>query len=423
MGTVETDQTGGILDEAMRSSQRYREASAKHSLLADKPQSSQIVKADEDNTPRNLSSRAYERSVSLEIHEQAQNAPATSEGASGHQPGHPGHPDYHTSAEYQQHQYRTDTSESGRNRIWSDPSQQLTDAQPSGLWSHNSRQYADAQPSGIASSPPEPLEDVPVMPQVPASYAAQAPPNRLLAFVQPSPHRPLHVSFPPSAMLGHQSTNHVYSNPPANVSLALLPNIISWIDGGTLRDYLAIAAVRHKDIHDMVEREYKRIEKEHQDRKNEDASVFSFVNEHTKVQKVLCQEYDDLPNSKEQETVHRTLGTIKLTIMAIPPRVRLGSNWKTKFNAFLTLIWIGRAIADCNGMLPHAIRAQMGNGSELVEALGHVYAMMSEAEILNDGARLLETLLELGNRREHCFEGLEDIVDMFQKVMRQGRVG
>lgn len=137
------------------------------------------------------------------------------------------------------------------------------------------------------------------MPQVPASYALQAPPNHLSALVQPTPHQPLHVGFPPYAMFGHQFTNHVYPNPPANVSLALLPNVISWVDDRTVRDYLAIAVVRHKDIHDMVEREYGRIVKEHQDRKNEDASVLSFVNEHTKVQRVLCQEYDDLPNSKK----------------------------------------------------------------------------------------------------------------------------
>lgn len=372
--------------------------------------SSQIVKADEDNTQRDLSSRMPQRSAFPEIHDQAQNAPATSEGASGHQPGHPGH---RTSAEYQQHHYHADTS---------DPSHHLTNAQPSGLWSHNSRQPADTQPSGLASLP-ESSKDVPVMPQVPASYALQAPPNHLSALVQPTPHQPLHVGFPPYAMFGHQSTNHVYPNPPANVSLALLPNVISWVDERTVRDYLAIAVVRHKDIHDMVEREYGRIVKEHQDRKNEDASVLSFVNEHTKVQRVLCQEYDDLPNPKKQETVLQTLGTIKLAITAIPPRVRPGSNWKTKSNAFVTLIWIGRGIADGRGMLPNAIRAQLHNSSGLVEALGRVYAMMSAAEILNDGARLLKHLLELERSREHCFEGLERIVDMFQRVMRQGRVG
>lgn len=74
-------------------------------------------------------------------------------------------------------------------------------------------------------------------------------------------------------------------------------------------------------------------------------------------------------------------------------------------------------------MLPNAIRAQLHNNSGLVEALGRVYAMMSAAEILNDGARLPKHLLELERSREHCFEGLERIVDMFQRVMRQGRVG
>ncbi|KAH0157838.1 hypothetical protein KCU67_g7754, partial [Aureobasidium melanogenum] len=211
------------------------------------------VEADENNTPRDLSSRMPQRSAFPEIHDQAQNAPAIPEGASGHQPGHPG---YRTSSAYQQHHYHADTS---------DHSHHLTNAQPSGLWSHNSRQPADTQPSGLASLP-EPSKDVPIMPQVPASYALQAPPNHLSAYVQPTPNQPLHVGFPPYAMFGHQSTNHVYPNPPANISLARLPNVISWVDERTVRDYLAIAVVRHKDIHDMVEREYGRIVKEHQDR-------------------------------------------------------------------------------------------------------------------------------------------------------------
>lgn len=205
------------------------------------------------------------------------------------------------------------------------------------------------------------------------------------------------------------------------VSLTLLPRFISWIDEAKVRDYLAIAVVRHKDIHDMVETEYERIARERHDQINEDASVLSFVKEHIRVQKLLCQEYDDFPNSTKQEIVHRAVIMINQTIMAIPSHVRPGSNWKTKFNAFLTLVWIGRAIADGIGMLPNVIRAHMAGSPELVTAIDRVYAMMSEAEILNDGARLLDTLIELERKRDHCFQGLEEVVKVFQEAMRHGR--
>ncbi|KAH0017252.1 hypothetical protein KCU78_g7595, partial [Aureobasidium melanogenum] len=314
------------------------------------------------------------RFVSPEIHDQAQDGPATSEGASGYRPGHPGS---HPSAEHQKHQYHTHTSESGRSRIRSGPSQQLPDTQPSGLSSHKSRQSMDARPSALASSPPEPSEHVPVMPQVPASYAPQAPPNQPSAFAQPGPHQPLRGIFSPNAIPGHQSTNHMYPNPPTNVFPALLQGLISCIDQDTVRNYLTIAAVHHKDIRDMVEREYERIVEEHEARKKEDAGILSFAQERIRVQKTLNQEYDNLPNPKKWEILNQTLDTINRNIMAIPPLVRPGSNLKTKFNAFLNLIWIGSAIADGEGMLPGAIRAQMVNGSELVKALDHVHAMMT----------------------------------------------
>lgn len=335
------------------------------------------------------------------MYDQTQDATATSEDASEYQPGHHGH---HTSVEHQQHQCHTDKSEPVRSRGRSGSSHQLPDAQPTGLWPHNSRQPMDARPSGLGF-PPEPSKDVPVMRQVPASYAPEAPPKQPSAVVQPNPHQ----------------SNHVHLNPPTNVFPALLPSLISWIDQDTVRNYLTIAAIRHRDIRDMVEREYERIVEEHQARKKEDAGILSFAQERIRVQKTLDQEYDNLPNPLKWKMLNQALDTINRNIMAIPPLVRPGSNWKTKFNAFLDLIWIGSAIADGDGVLPGAIRAQMVNGSELVKALDHVYAMTSEAEILNDGTHLLENLLGLENSRGYCFQGLERILDMFQKVMRQGR--
>ncbi|KAG9556940.1 hypothetical protein KCV01_g21985, partial [Aureobasidium melanogenum] len=270
------------------------------------------------------------RFVSPEIHDQAQDAPATSDGASGYQPGHPGS---HPSAEHQQHQYHTHASESGRSRIRAGPFQQLPDAQLSGLSTHNSCQPTDARPSALASSPPEPSEHVPVMPEVPASYAPQAPPKQPSAFAQPGFHQPLRGIFSPNAIPGHQSTNHMYPNPPTNVFPALLPSLISWIDQDTVRNYLTIAAVHHRDIRDMVAREYERIVEEHEARKKEDAGILSFAQERIRVQKTLDQEYDNLPNPTKWEILNQTLDTINQNIMAIPPPVRPGSNWKTKFNA------------------------------------------------------------------------------------------
>lgn len=289
------------------------------------------------------------------------------------------------------------------------------------IGSHVPYQTTDGLPSGLAS-PPEPSKDVPVMPQVSAASTPQPPPSHSRIFAQPSPSQPLPVFFPPYAMLGHQSTNLVYTNPPGNVPLALLPGFISCIDEAKVRDYLAIAVVRHKDIHDMVEREYERIVKEKQDRITEDASVLSFAREHTKVQMVLYKEYDDYSNSRKQVIVHEALGSINRTIMAITSRVRPSSNWKTKFNAFLTLLWIGRGVIHGTGMLPNAIRAQMAVDTTLVVAIRYVYATMSETEILNDGSRLLEVLDELDRDREYCFDGLGEIVENFEKVVRQGAV-
>ncbi|KAH0364416.1 hypothetical protein KCU65_g6772, partial [Aureobasidium melanogenum] len=373
------------------------------------------------------------RSVSPEKHGQAQDAPATSEGASGNQSGHPGS---HPSAEHQQHQYHTHASEPGRSRtrpgpshtsepdrkrIRSGSSQQLPDVQPSDLSSHNSRQPTDARPSSLAF-PPKPSEDIPVTRQLPAPYAPQAPLSQPSASVQPSPHRPQQASFPPYAMFGHQPTNRVYPNPPTNVSLAVLQRFIPWIDQGLVRDYLAIAAIRHKDIHEMVIGECERIEKEHQRRKNEDASVLSFAKEYRVVRDILYREYDNLPESTKDKTLIQTLDTINRNIMAIPPRVRPESTWNTKFDAFLNLIWIGTAIVDGRGMLPNIIRARMtSNGSELVKAIEHVYNTMSKAEILDYGAYLLENLVQLDNSRKHCFEDLERVVYLFQKVMQQDR--
>jgi flagellar biosynthesis/type III secretory pathway protein FliH len=91
----------------------------------------------------------------------------------------------------------------------------------------------------------------------------------------------------------------------------------------------------------MVETEYDRIAKQAQAQIYEDASVLSFVKEHKKVQNTLYQEYDDFPNSKKQEIVQVALCTTNQIILDISYRVRPTSNWRTKFNAFLTLIWIG----------------------------------------------------------------------------------
>ncbi|THY98921.1 hypothetical protein D6C92_02603 [Aureobasidium pullulans] len=195
------------------------------------------------------------------------------------------------------------------------------------------------------------------------------------------------------------------------------------IDDVKVRDVLAIAVVRHRDIHDMVQTEYERTAQEMQDQLNEDASVLSFSKEHTKVQNILYGEYDELVHWKKQETVHRAFGSINEIIMAIPCHVRPRSNWKTKFNAFLTLIWIGRGIVDGIGSLPNEIRNQMAIDSKLVDAMERVYATMSEEEILGDALRLIEALADLEKDRGRCFAGLDKLVDMFKEVMRQGRTG
>jgi len=196
---------------------------------------------------------------------------------------------------------------------------------------------------------------------------------------------------------------------------------ISLIDDVKIRDVLAIAVVRHRDIHDMVQTEYERTAQEIQDQLNEDASVLSFAKEHIKVQNILYGEYDELVRWKKQETIHRAFGSINEIIMGIPRHVRPRSNWKTKFNAFLTLIWIGRGIVDGIGSLPCEIRDQMAIDSRLVDAMEEVYATMSEEEILEDGSRLVEALVDLEKDRESLFAGLDMVVDMFKEVMRQGR--
>lgn len=366
------------------------------------PELTKVLKAHEDNSLRDLSSCTPGRPVSPEIRDEVQDARIASRSPSGCQSSYHG---YHTYLKNWQHQSYIGTSESAGDRIGSHIPHQSTDAQPSGL-----------------ASPSEPSEDVPIVPQVSASSTPQPPPSRSWTFAQPSPSQPLPVCFPPYAILGHQTTNHVYTNPPTNVPLTLLPHFISWIDEAKVREYLAIAVVRHKDIHDMVEREYERIAKERQDRINEDASVLSFVKEHIKVQQILYEEYDDFPISMRSAIFHQALGSINQTIMAIPPHVRPSSNWKTKFNALLTLIWIGRGIVDGIGMLPNAIKSQMAVDSQLVAAIRHVSMTMSEPEILDDGARLLEALIDLDTDRENCFEGLEKVVQTFQEVMRQGTV-
>ncbi|KAK6007852.1 hypothetical protein QM012_004666 [Aureobasidium pullulans] len=384
------------------------------------PDDIETVLAQEDYPSRDLSSCTPERSVSLEIHYRVPDALLASEGSSDYKTDHPDHPGCHTSLDDQQYQYDTDTSQPVKSRFFCHSSQQPTHAQSSDLWFQTSHLPTEAPPSGFASSP-ELAEDVPATPQASASNTHQAPHHNVWAFAQPSPNQPLQGSFPPYTMLGHQPTGHVYTNPPKNVPFALLPRFISWIDEATVRDYLAIAVVRHRDIHDMVEKEYERIARERQDRINEDASVLSFIKEHTKVQKILYEEYDDFPNHMRQAIIHRAVSSINQTIMSIPLKVRASSNWKTKFNAFLTLVWIGRGIVNGIGMLPDAIKAQMAVDSKLVEAVRHVCATMSEPEILDDGARLLEALVDLNTDRGHCFEGLEIVVNSFEKVIKQGR--
>jgi hypothetical protein len=132
------------------------------------------------------------------------------------------------------------------------------------------------------------------------------------------------------------------------------------------------------------------------------------------VQNLLYQDYDDFPNSKKQDIVQATLSAINQTILDILSRVRMTSNWKTKFNAFLTLVWIGRGIIDSRGKLPIAIRAQMALDSTFVQAIEKIYDTMNHTEIMDDGARLLEALADLNNDRERCFEGLEMAVDNFE---------
>ncbi|THW04199.1 hypothetical protein D6D26_02926 [Aureobasidium pullulans] len=235
--------------------------------------------------------------------------------------------------------------------------------------------------------------------------------------------QPLRDCFPPYVQHLYYPTDRIQPMPPTPMSLKCMTRYIALIDDVKVRDVLAIAVVRHRDIHDMVHTEYERTAQEMQDQLNEDASVLSFSKEHTKVQNILYGEYDELVHWRKQETVHRAFGSINEIIMAIPCHVRPRSNWKTKFNAFLTLIWIGRGIVDGIGSLPNEIRNQMAIDSKLVDAMERVYATMSEEEILGDALRLIEALADLEKDRGRCFAGLDKLVDMFKEVMRQGRTG
>jgi hypothetical protein len=219
-------------------------------------------------------------------------------------------PDHiHKSIEGQQQQYCADMSDPAMNRL------------PS--WS-------------LCQSPDTPMTTPPSSPQYLQDPPNDPPaPDELDDCPQSSPH--LQDRLPPHVRPGHFPI-HSY---PANVALTQLPYRISCIDQTKVCEYLAIAVVRHRDIHDMVETEYDRIAKQAQAQVYEDASVLSFVKEHKKVQNTLYQEYDDFPNSKKQEIVQVALCTTNQIILDISYRVRPTSNWRTKFNAFLTLIWIG----------------------------------------------------------------------------------
>jgi hypothetical protein len=343
---------------------------------------------------RNLSSCTPERINSPEIRNLASDTLLPSIEHWDYQLGHTGD---HASPEGRPQYCYTDGSDPATSRISSPSPLQTTDVRVSGL-----------------TSPLQALPDPLIIPQVTMPHDAPAPASDYLhGFTQPlaPPQSPL----PPSAMHGFYSLEPY----PAKVPLAHLPRYISYIDEATVRNHLAVAVVRHRDIHDMVETEWERVTQEAQGKSVEDASILSFVKEHAKVQKILYQEYEDLTNSKRQEIAQMAFTTINQIISDIPPRVRPTSSWRTKFNAFLALTWIGRAIVDGLGMLPNAIRARMAFDSTLILAIEEIYMTMSETEILDDGTRLMEALLDLSNGREHCFQGLEKIVDDFREVTRR----
>lgn len=221
---------------------------------------------------------------------------------------------------------------------------------------------------------------------------------------------------PPYATLGRYPT---YPNL-QNLSLAQFPYYLSCIGQAKLQDFLGIAVVRHRDIYDMVASEFQRIAKEAHEKSVEDASVLSFTKDHTRVHGILYQEFEDLPNLKKHETVQTAFITINQIISRIALRVRPRSNWKTKFNAFLTLAWIGKGIVVAKGALPTAIRAHMALDSNLIQAMENVYATMGEADIRVDGLRLLEAVIDLNRDRQLCFAGLDNILYGFRRIMFEG---
>lgn len=351
-----------------------------------------MSKAKRGASQRNLSSCTPERFNSPEIQNQASDTLLPSIEHWDYQLDHTGD---HASLEDRPPYDYTDGSNPATSRLSFPLSLQTTGVRVSGL-----------------ASPLQALPDPPLVPQVAIPHNAPAP-DYLHGFTQPlaPPQSPLS----PSAMHGFYSREPY----PAKVSLAQLPRYISYIDEATVREQLAVAVVRHRDIHDMVESEWERVTQEAQGKSVEDASVLSFTKEHAKVQMILYQEYEDLTNSRKQEIAQMAFITINQIISDIPPRVRPTSNWRTKFNAFLALVWIGRAIVDGLGMLPNAIRARMAIDSTLVKAIEEIYGTMSDTEISDDGTRLMEALLDLEIDRGHCFEGLEKIVYGFREVTRR----
>jgi hypothetical protein len=351
--------------------------------------SRKISKLEGNTLRRRASSWTLERSISLESSDQEPDLLPASLGSLKFEPDH-----IHTSIEGRQQQNCADMSDPIANRL------------PSGSLCQSPQARISTPSSSPPSSPQQfqdPLDDPPA-------------PDELNDFA----HSSANLEYrPPPCVTPRHYPIHSY---PANVSLTQLPYRISCIPQTKVCEYLAIAVVRHRDIHDMVEIEYDRITKQAQIQSYEDASVLSFVKEYGAVQKILYQDYDDFPTSKKQEMVRLALCAISQIIFGISSRVRPTSNWKTKFNAFLTLIWIGGGIVNGMGMLPNAIRAHMVIDSALVQAIGYMYATMNTAEIMHDGARLVEALTDLSDDREDCFEGLERIVGMFREVLAQGRM-
>ncbi|KAI5239718.1 hypothetical protein E4T42_08606 [Aureobasidium subglaciale] len=374
---------------------------AKRSLPEDIPQTSQKTpKANSGGYQDEASQSTSDESVTPEIQVQTQNIEVALCGQSIRIPDSSSH---HSNLEHRPQRYLSDVPGPTKTKLLD---HQASSAPP-----------PTATPATGLASPPEQLDVQAATARAPTLYAQHAYP-----WGPAHPGSNQHAqSFPPYLQHVYYPTDRLHANPPANVTLATLPRYISHIDDLKVRDLLAISVVRHKDIHDMVQYEYERTTLERQSQEYEDASVLSFYKEHLEVQRILYGEYDDFLNPVKQEIVHRAFGSINETIMTIPSRVRPRSNWRTKFNAFLILVWIGRGIVDGIGMLPNEIRIQMAVDSRLVEAIEHVYETMSEEEILDDGVRLMEALVDLNNDRGACFDGMDSVVKMFKEVMRQGR--